>query len=95
MIFRPRVKPAEQNQPAETKYAGDDERRTPTAERVINPQHQKGRDGSANRRAAVKKGYGPTALAFGEPFSHGFRRTRPIARFARAEQKTEKGKAFF
>ena len=93
MVFRRTVERAEQRNPEEPEDAGDDERRAPAAGGLVDAEHDERRDGRADRRTAVEERHGPSTLPAGKPFGHGFRRTRPVRRFAEPEQEAAEREA--
>src|SRR6266700_257765 len=89
MPFRCLIKKKPQHQQAESESSCDQERRLP-AERQLQPDDQWRRQDRADRNAAVEDGHPEGAFADGKPFRHDLRRSRPIARFTKTQQKTKK-----
>ena len=87
------INPPPHKQPYHPEQASKDERRPPTAERIVEPHHHHRCDSPADRGAAIEDCDRHAALGFREPFGNSLRRAGPIGRFAGAQHKSEYRKA--
>ena len=93
MIFRAPVDRAKQDQPEEPQGAGEQERRAPRSEQVIDREDDPGRQRAADGRSAVEQRHRPPRLPSREPFGDRLRGPGPVAALAKAERESESGEA--